>query len=50
MALNFVTLIVLAVWLFVPWARERGVVHALTPLVAIHTGRTITASRSPGCS
>ncbi len=39
--LNFVTLIVLALWKFVPWARERSVVEALTPLVVIHTGRTV---------
>ncbi|MDH4118999.1 MAG: hypothetical protein OEW30_16580 [Acidimicrobiia bacterium] len=41
MTLNFVTLIVLAAWLYVPWARRRSLVAALTPLVAVHTGRTV---------
>ncbi|MGI9607866.1 MAG: hypothetical protein ACR2P0_17190 [Acidimicrobiales bacterium] len=41
MSLNFITLIVLAVWRFAPWARSRSLVEALAPLVAIHAGRTI---------
>ena len=41
MSANFVTLIVLAVWRFVPWARTRSPVDALTPLVAFHGGRTV---------
>lgn len=41
MTLNFVTFGVVAVWLFVPWARTRSLAQALTPLVLIHTGRTI---------
>ncbi len=41
MSINFITLIVLAVWRFVPWARGRSLVNAMWPLVAIHCGRTI---------
>ena len=41
MTINLVTLVVLAVWRFVPWSRERSLAGALTPLVAIHTGRTV---------
>jgi hypothetical protein len=39
--LNFVTLIVVSLWLFVPWTRDRSVIEALTPLVVIHGGRTV---------
>ena len=41
MAANFATLIVLAVWRYVPWARERSVTDALVPLVAFHCARTV---------
>lgn len=41
MSLNFITLIVFALWLFVPWARRRPLAAAITPLVIIHTGRTV---------
>ena len=41
MTINFGTLIVLAIWRFVPWARRRSVVEALIPLVAVHCGRTV---------
>jgi hypothetical protein len=41
MTLNFATLLVVALWLFVPWSRRVTVVAAVTPLVIIHTGRTI---------
>ncbi len=41
MSFNFITLIVLALWLFVPWARRRPLAAAITPLVIVHTGRTV---------
>ena len=41
MSLNFVTLIVLALWLFVPWARTATFSKALAPLAIVHTGRTV---------
>ena len=41
MTVNFVTLVVLALWRYVPWSRERPLTVAATPLVAIHTARTI---------
>lgn len=41
MTFNFATLAVLAVWLFVPWARAQHVVVALTPLIVVHTARTV---------
>jgi hypothetical protein len=41
MTLNVVTLIVLALWLHVPWARDRDIDQAPTPLAVIHIGRTV---------
>lgn len=41
MTLNFATLIILALWKFVPWSRSKSLHDALTPLVIVHTGRTI---------
>ena len=41
MSMNFVTLIILALYRFVPWSRSRSLGDALTPLVAIHTGRSV---------
>lgn len=41
MSLNFVTLVVVSLWLFVPWARRTTFTRALTPLVIVHTGRTV---------
>ena len=41
MSLNFATLIVLALWLFAPWANRVNIVAAIAPLVILHTGRTI---------
>lgn len=41
LAFNFLTLIVLAVWLYVPWARQHTLERALIPLVVLHTGRTV---------
>ena len=41
MTINFVTLIVLALWRVVPWTRDRSIVDALVPFVAFHTARTV---------
>ncbi len=41
MGLNFITLIVLTLWLFVPWARRQALATAITPLVIVHTARTV---------
>ena len=41
MVLNFATLIVLALWMFAPWAKRVSVAAAVAPLVILHTGRTI---------
>ncbi len=41
MTINFITLIILAVWRFAPWSAGRSLVDAMWPLVAIHTGRTV---------
>ncbi len=41
MTVNFATLVVLAVWKYVPWSRERPLTVAAWPLVAIHTARTV---------
>ena len=41
MSVNLVTLIILAVWRYVPWASRRNVIDALTPLVAFHCARTV---------
>ena len=41
MSLNYATLIVLALWRFVPWARAQPLVNVLWPLLAVHTARTV---------
>ena len=41
MTVNFATLAILAIWKFVPWSRERPLTVAATPLVAVHTARTV---------
>ena len=41
MSANFVTLSVLALWRYAPWARTQRLVDALIPLVALHCGRTV---------
>ena len=41
MAANFVTLIILAIWRYIPWARGRSITDALVPLVAFHCARTV---------
>lgn len=41
MTVNFATLVILAIWKYVPWSRERPLAVAATPLVAIHTARTV---------
>ena len=41
MTASFATLIILAVWRYVPWARSRSITDALVPLVAFHCARTV---------
>ena len=41
MSANFVTLIALALWRYVPWSQNRSIVDALVPLVGFHCARTV---------